>query len=381
MRTVLYDQHLALGGKVVDFHGWNLPLNYGSQIDEHHAVRKSVGMFDVSHMTVVDLRGAQVIPYLRKILANDVAKLVPGQAMYSCMLNEQGSVVDDLIVYKIDDQYFRLVVNSATHDKDMDWLTRWAKEFDVAVVEMVEKCIIAVQGPQAIALVAEILSSLHLSPGGRGRGVLASGEGDQLFSLKPFRFYSTEDYFIARTGYTGEQGVEIIVPVEPGLALWQKLVDAGVQPCGLGARDTLRLEAGLNLYGNDMDETTSPLISNLAWTIVLDNERDFIGKKALETERANGIKSALVGLILKDKGVLRTGQKVVLEDGREGVITSGGFSPTLEKGIALARIPLPLKSASVDIRAALKEVLIVKPNFVRNGKAVYELLLKDEDQK
>lgn len=359
MRTALYDQHLALGGKVVDFHGWDLPLNYGSQIDEHHAVRNSVGMFDVSHMTVVDLRGAQVIPYLRKILANDVAKLVPGQAMYSCMLNEQGGVIDDLIVYKIDDATFRLVVNSATHDKDMAWLEKWALEFQVSVTEMLEKCIIAVQGPQALKLVSAVFEIVN--------------------TLKPFRFVIAEDYFIARTGYTGEQGVEIIAPVAEGKLLWQKLIEAGVQPCGLGARDTLRLEAGLNLYGNDMDETTSPLISNLAWTIVFDDERNFIGKQTLETERANGIKSAFVGLILKDKGVLRTGQKVVLEDGREGVITSGGFSPTLEKGIALARVSLPLKSASVDIRGTLKSVQMVKPNFVRNGKSVVELLLKNGD--
>jgi len=363
MRTALYDQHIALGGKVVDFHGWDLPLNYGSQIDEHHAVRKSVGMFDVSHMTVVDLRGSGVIFYLRKILANDVAKLVPGQAMYSCLLNEQGGVVDDLITYKIDDHYFRLVVNSATHDKDMAWLMRWANEFDVAVVEIVEKCIIAVQGPEAIASVANLLSADSV---------------EKLRALKPFRFFSTEDYFIARTGYTGEQGVEIIAPVKSGVVLWEKLVAAKIQPCGLGARDTLRLEAGLNLYGNDMDETTSPLTSNLAWMIVFDDQRDFIGKQALEVERKQGVEQALVGLILKDKGVLRTGQRVVLDDGREGVITSGGFSPTLEKGIALARVSLPLVSASVDIRGTLKPVLLVKPNFVRNNKAVYELLVRDE---
>lgn len=353
MRTPLYDQHIALGGKVVDFHGWDLPLNYGSQIDEHHAVRKNAGMFDVSHMTVVDLRGANVIAYLRKILANDVAKITPDQAMYSCMLNEQGDVIDDLIAYKIDDHYFRLVVNSATHDKDIAWLEKWAKEFDVSVVEMVEKCIIAVQGPQALKLVSSVFEIVN--------------------TLKPFRFAIKDDYFIARTGYTGEQGVEIIAPIAESKALWQKLIDAGVQPCGLGARDTLRLEAGLNLYGNDMDETTSPLISNLAWTIVFDKQRDFIGKKALESQKSRGVDAALVGLILKDKGVLRSGQKVVLEDGREGMITSGGFSPTLEKGIALARVPLPLTSASVDIRGSLKAVDVVKPNFVRNGKSVVEV--------
>ncbi len=350
MRTALYDQHIALGGKVVDFHGWDLPLNYGSQIDEHHAVRNNVGMFDVSHMTVVDLRGEHVIPYLRKILANDVAKIVPGQAMYSCMLRDHGGVIDDLIAYKIDDHYFRLVVNSATHDKDLAWFETWAQEFEVSVVEMVEKCIIAIQGPQALTLVSAVVEIVN--------------------TLQPFHCAVVDDYFVARTGYTGEQGVEIIASVAEGVALWKKFIEIGVQPCGLGARDTLRLEAGLNLYGNDMDETTSPLTSNLAWTIVFDEQRDFIGKKALESEKSLGANAALVGLILQDRGVLRSGQKVVLEDGREGVITSGGFSPTLEKGIALARIPLPLMSAKVDIRGTLKAVDVVKPNFVRNGKSI-----------
>lgn len=359
MRTPLYDQHLALGGKVVDFHGWDLPLNYGSQIDEHHIVRKSAGMFDVSHMTVVECRGTQVIAYLRKVMANDVAKLVPGQALYSCMLTEQGGVIDDLIIYKIDDHYFRLVVNSATHDKDIAWLTHCAGGFDVSVVETVDKCIIAVQGPEAILKVTNLLNDADKAA---------------LLALKPFRFCILHDYFIARTGYTGEMGVEIIAPIEAGKKLWNQLIAAGVQPCGLGARDTLRLEAGLNLYGNDMDETTSPLTSNLSWTIVFDQQRDFIGKNALESERAAGVKSMLVGLILKDKGVLRAGQKVVLQDGREGIITSGGFSPTLEKGIALARLPLPLLPASVDIRGTLKPVDIVKPNFVRNGKSVVEMM-------
>jgi len=363
MYTALYNEHLALKGKMVDFHGWSLPLNYGSQIEEHHAVRRKVGMFDVSHMTVIDLLGEQVIPYLRKILSNDVSTLALGRALYSCMLNEQGGVIDDLIVYKFNDDYFRLVVNSATREKDLSWLKKWAIQFSVSVEEIVDKCIIAVQGPDAISIIQSIFSeaATHLS------------------ELKPFHFIAINDYFIAQTGYTGEKGVEIITSIAQSIVLWQKLVAAGVQPCGLGARDTLRLEAGLNLYGNDMDDNTSPLISHLAWTVVFSDDRDFIGQKSLENEKKQPLTFQLVGLILNDKGVLRSGQKVVLTDRREGIITSGGFSPTLEKGIALARLPLPLTSAHVDIRGTLKSVDVVTPNFVRHGKPIYKPLALKED--
>lgn len=359
MRTALYDEHLALKGKIVDFHGWSLPLNYGSQIEEHHAVRRKVGMFDVSHMTVIDLHGEKVVAYLRKILSNDVSTLTSSQALYSGMLNEHGGVIDDLIAYKFNDHYFRLVVNSATREKDLNWLKKWAVEFSVSVEEIHDKCIIAVQGPEAIAIIQSIFPEATTG----------------LSELKPFHFIQMNDYFIARTGYTGEKGVEIIASTVESIVLWRKLLDAGVQPCGLGARDTLRLEAGLNLYGRDMDDNTSPLISNLTWTVVFSDDRDFIGKKSLENEKKEGITFELVGLILNDKGVLRSGQKVILADGREGIITSGGFSPTLEKGIALARLPLPLTTAHVDIRGSLKSLAIVTPNFVRHGTPVYKPLV------
>lgn len=344
-RTALYAEHQAQQASFVDFHGWEMPIHYGSQLEEHHQVRKHAGMFDVSHMTVVDCHGPQVMTYLRYLLANDVQKLVDHQAMYSCMLNETGGIVDDLIVYRRSATYVRLVVNSATREKDLAWLMRWAQSYDVVITELTNKVILAVQGPRALDILQAYLPCS---------------------TLKPFRFVEQEDIMIARTGYTGESGVEVILPIRHARTLWEALVNAGVQPCGLGSRDTLRLEAGLNLYGKDMDETTSPLISNLAWTVSFDDAaRAFIGRCALEQEQQEGITQALVGVLLSDRGVLRDGQKIVFDDGREGVITSGGFSPTLGKGIGFARVPLPLTSAHVEIRGQLKAVELIELPFIK----------------
>jgi aminomethyltransferase len=352
-RTPLYNAHIAAGARMVDFGGWEMPINYGSQIEEHHKVRKSAGMFDVSHMTVVDINGAQARPFLSYLLANDVAKLKnPGQAFYSCMLNEQGGVLDDLITYFLDEAFFRVVVNAATHDKDMAWILSHAAAFDVTVNERPELCMIAVQGPAARETVVALLPE---------------GDEDRAAQLKPFSAGQFGDMFIARTGYTGEDGFEISVPAEPALALWDELIASGVAPCGLGARDTLRLEAGMNLYGQDMDESVTPLESGLAWTVALKDERAFIGKDALLEQKARGVGSKLVGLVLQDRGVLRPGQKVATGAG-EGLTTSGSFSPTLQKAIAFARIPKDAsQSCRVDIRAKLLECKIVRPPFARNG--------------
>jgi len=352
-RTPLFDAHVASGARMVDFGGWDMPVNYGSQIEEHHKVRQAAGMFDVSHMTVVDIHGPQTRHFLSYLLANDVAKLTtPGRALYSCMLNEQGGVLDDLIVYFLDESFFRMVVNAATHDKDMAWITSQARAFDVEVTERPELAMIAVQGPKARqAVLAQ----------------LPQDEARVAAEMKPFNAGWFGDLFIARTGYTGEDGFEISLPADTATALWQQLLQAGVVPCGLGARDTLRLEAGMNLYGQDMDETVSPLESALGWTVALQDERVFIGKDALLAQRASGVRRKLVGLVLQGRGVLRPGQAIVTESG-EGLITSGSFSPTLQKAIALARIP---KSAGgtcqVDMRGKLLECRIVRPPFVRNG--------------
>ncbi len=358
-KTDLYAAHIAANAKMVDFFGWQMPINYGSQIEEHHAVRRDAGMFDVSHMTIVDVTGSQAKHYLRYLLANDVAKLsVKGKALYSGMLNEDGGVVDDLIVYYFDDTNYRLVVNSATKEKDLNWLNKIADGFDVQVNEQTDFAMIAVQGPNAKAKAAQIFTE---------------AQNEALIDMKPFFGVQAEDFFIATTGYTGESGYEIMVPKTRAVEVWNSLLAVGVQPCGLGARDTLRLEAGMNLYGQDMDETVSPLAANMGWTITWSDDRDFVGKAALEAQKAKGTET-LIGLVFKDKGVLRSGLSVKTSDG-EGKITSGTFSPTLGHSIAMARVPAGEgaqagKTAQVEMRKKWVDVSIVKPSFVRNGKSV-----------
>lgn len=354
--TALHAKHLEAGAKMVDFFGWDMPINYGSQIEEHHAVRKDAGMFDVSHMTIVDVTGSQAKDYLRYLLANDVAKLKDkGKALYSGMLNEAGGVVDDLIVYHFDETNYRLVVNSATREKDMNWLNDKASGFDVAITEKPDFAMIAVQGPNAKEKAATLFSE---------------AQKESVAGMKPFFGVQAEDLFIATTGYTGEAGYEIMVPTDRAAQFWQDLLDSGVQPCGLGARDTLRLEAGMNLYGQDMDENTSPLAANMGWTISWEPEdRNFVGRQALEAQKAAGTEK-LVGLVLTEKGVLRHGQKIRSGSG-EGVITSGTFSPTLGHSIALARVPANTgDTVEVEMRKKWVTVSVVKPSFVRNGKSV-----------
>jgi len=360
-RTPLYQAHQAMGAKLVDFAGWDMPIHYGSQIEEHHAVRRDAGMFDVSHMTVVDLHGANTRPFLRFLLANDVDKLKKtGKALYSCMLNDGGTVLDDLIVYYLGEQDFRLVVNSATRQKDLDWIQQQAAPYQVRVSERPELAMIAVQGPQARERVLGVLDDARRTPAA---------------ALGMFYGAALGDWFIARTGYTGEDGFEIMLPGEQASALWHELGAAGVQPCGLGCRDTLRLEAGMNLYGSDMDESVSPLVSGLGWTVAWEpQQRDFIGRAALEQERAAGPAQKLVGLLLQDKGVLRNHQRVLVPGAGEGEITSGSFSPTLGRSIALARVPVATgDSCQVEIRGRLLAAKVVKPPFVRNGQAQVEL--------
>lgn len=353
-KTVLHASHLAAGAKMVDFFGWEMPINYGSQIEEHHAVRQDAGMFDVSHMTIVDLTGANTRNFLRYLLANDVAKLTtPGKALYSGMLNSTGGVIDDLIVYFLQEDFFRLVVNSATREKDLAHINAEAKAFNVTVTERPEFAMIAVQGPNAKAKVATLLTAEQQAA---------------VAGMKPFFGVQAGNLFIATTGYTGEDGYEIALPNEQAADFWQQLVTAGVKPCGLGARDTLRLEAGMNLYGQDMDETVSPLAANMGWTIAWEpGDRNFIGRTALEQAKAAGT-AKLVGLVMEQKGVLRHGQKVITAAG-EGEITSGTFSPTLGFSIAMARVPAATSdTAEVDIRGKLVPVKVVKPAFVRMGK-------------
>lgn len=359
-KTVLNDAHRALGAKMVDFGGWDMPISYGSQIDEHHQVRRDAGMFDVSHMTVVDLRGEQTRPFLRKLVANSVDKLQKsGKALYTCMLDEQGGVIDDLIVYYLAEDFFRLVVNAATREKDLAWINAQAAPFGVSVTERPELAMIAVQGPNAREKVIGLLSA-DTAPAARKIGKFVATEA------------VTQDgvpLFVARTGYTGEDGFEIVVAQEHAVALWNALLAVGVKPAGLGARDTLRLEAGMNLYGQDMDETVSPYEAALAWTVSLDEGRDFTGRAALEAQKAAGVPRQMIGLVMDEKGVLRHGQTVLTAAGN-GEILSGTFSPTLGKAIAFARVPAgELGAVRVDIRGREVPVRVVKFPFVRDGKA------------
>ena len=355
--TPLYDKHVEAGGKMVDFAGWEMPINYGSQVNEHKQVREDAGMFDVSHMVVLDLKGTQVKAFLQHLLANDVAKLKDeGKALYSGMLNNNGGVIDDLIVYYIEDGFYRMVVNAATRQNDLKWMLEQLEGYDVDLSERSDLAMIAVQGPNARKKVASLL---------------ASDDSKKVHALKPFFGMQLDESFIARTGYTGEDGFEIMLPHEQATSLWDGLLSAGVKPIGLGARDTLRLEAGMNLYGTDMDASISPLAAGMGWTVAWEPaDRDFIGRKALEKEKAEGSAMKLIGLVLEDKGVLRGLQKVITEQG-DGEITSGTFSPSLGVSIALARIPSETKdSCHVEIRGKHLKARIVRPPFVRNGKSL-----------
>ncbi|CAG9183383.1 glycine cleavage system aminomethyltransferase GcvT [Cupriavidus respiraculi] len=368
--TPLNAIHRTLGARMVDFGGWDMPVNYGSQIEEHHAVRRDAGMFDVSHMCVVDLTGANVRAFLRGLLANNVDKLQnAGKALYSCMLDDKGGVIDDLIVYFFAEDHFRLVVNAGTANGDIDWI-RQRNEATGSGVTITPRrgdnvpdgveplAIVAVQGPNARAKVWEAFPSTQPSD-----------------AIKPFNAVVVQDaavgeIMVGRTGYTGEDGFELVVPAANVAGVWEKLRAAGVQPAGLGARDTLRLEAGMNLYGQDMDINVSPLDAGLAWTVDLQSERDFTGKAALQQA---GQSQQFVGLILRDKGgVLRAHQRVITPAG-DGEITSGTFSPTLSQSIALARLPKDVAIGSdvqVEIRDRKLTASVVKLPFVRNGKAL-----------
>lgn len=359
-KTVLNDTHRALGAKMVDFGGWDMPISYGSQIEEHHQVRRDAGMFDVSHMTVVDLQGEQVRPFLRRLVANSVDKLQKsGKALYTCMLNPQGGVIDDLIVYFLREDFFRIVVNAATRDKDLAWIEAQAKAFDVKVVERPEFAMIAVQGPAAREKVLGLLREEDRARIGK-LGKFVAGDAKTADG--------GADLFVARTGYTGEDGFEIILHQDHAVAFWNALLAVGVKPCGLGARDTLRLEAGMNLYGQDMDDAVSPYEAALAWTIALDEGRDFIGRDVLEQQKRGGAPRQLIGVVMDEKGVLRHGQKVLTDRG-DGEILSGTFSPTLGKAIAFARVPAgELGQVRVDIRGKDVPVRVVKFPFVRDGQ-------------
>ncbi len=376
-RTPLYQSHVDSNGKLVDFSGWELPIHYGSQIEEHEAVRTDAGMFDVSHMVIVDVKGTDSKVWLQKLLANDVDKLkTVGKALYSPMLNEQAGIIDDLIVYlsNSDETAYRIVSNAGTRDKDMAHFEQTVKEFDVTLTERTELAMLAVQGPNAVEKLVQTKPSW----------------AETLAKITPFVGADLTDiegsnWFVARTGYTGEDGVEVIMHGDDAPAFFEQLKANGVKPAGLGARDTLRMEAGMNLYGHDMDESISPYDCNMGWTLALKDDRDFIGREALVSQRkqAKDDNTAMkqVGLLMTTRGVLREGMEVTINQGthkeQKGIITSGTFSPSLKNSIAIARVPATLAdddNVQIDLRGKGKfvDVRVLKLPFVRNGKQQFE---------
>jgi glycine cleavage system T protein (aminomethyltransferase) len=360
--TPLHQQHLRSNATMVDFSGWDMPLHYGSQIKEHQQVRKHAGMFDVSHMAVIDLRGKDVQPYLSMLIANDVNKIKDStKALYTCMLNEKGGVIDDMMVYRLNDDLYRIVSNAGCREKDLDWMRAQINHKNISINERTDLGILAIQGPEAIDKVLSIVNQDKKS---------------YINQLNLFESKYIDDSLIARTGYTGEDGLEMILPAQDLITLWDQLLNVEVTPCGLGARDTLRLEAGLMLYGQDLDETHTPLESGLGWTVALQPEqRHFIGREALIEQKKSGIPSKMVGLFLSEKGMIRTGQKVFIEEQAQGIVTSGSFSPTLNHSIGLARIASQANDeCMVEIRGKRVPVKMVKPRFVKQGKVITELL-------
>jgi aminomethyltransferase len=360
-QTVLYTQHHAAGAKIVDFSGWEMPLYYRSQLQEHHAVRQDSGVFDVSHMLAIDISGEDASSYLSYMLANNPQRLLPGKALYSCLLNDTAGIVDDLIVYQLAEQRYRIVVNAGNREQDSHWLTQHAEHFIHLVIKArTDLAIVAIQGPNA----------RH-----KARNAFSKAQLPLIEDLKPFHCIEQQDWCIARTGYTGEEGYEVMLPQAQAEIFWQRLLALDIPPCGLGARDTLRLEAGFNLHGADMDITTTPLESNLAWTIGWEpNDRNFIGRQALSQQLKNNPQRKLIGLILEEKGrMLRNHQKIVMPQG-EGEITSGSYSPTLERSIAFARIPWSYNETYCDVIMGTQSqrAKIIKPPFVRKGKKAFE---------
>ncbi|MBF0368203.1 MAG: glycine cleavage system aminomethyltransferase GcvT [Magnetococcales bacterium] len=373
MKTQLHDQHVALGGRMVDFSGWRMPLHYGSQIKEHHEVRNHCGVFDVSHMGVLDIEGMGAVGLLERIFAGSMREFGHGAARYGLLLNERGGVVDDVILYRLGHQHFRMVVNAGTREKDISWIGRAAEELTsqtgegwVTVRERQDLAMLAVQGPKAWSKLAGFLT-------------------EEIMELPPFSAITLEDDLLdrygegmlARTGYTGEDGFEVMLSTTLVGRLWDDLLEAGATPCGLGARDTLRLEAGFNLYGADMDEETNPFESGLAWTLSWKpKKRKFMGRSALEPFREDPPEMKRVGLILEGRGVLRNHQKLFVGEELVGEITSGGYSPTLEAGIALARVQRQIKQGQkleVEMRGRRQPVEVVRPPFVRFGKSAFKI--------
>jgi aminomethyltransferase len=344
-KTAIYDEHLNSGAKMIDFGGWQMPVQYSGIIDEHNAVRNKAGLFDVSHMGEILVKGEDSLKLVQKVITNDASKMEDGQVIYTPMCYEEGGIVDDLLVYKQNGKEYLLVVNASNKNKDLKWIEKNAKLFNNVVVEDKSEyySLIAIQGP----ISREIINPLV---------------DDDISDLKFYRFVNTKidgfNAIISRTGYTGELGYEIYLKAENGPKLWRKLLDVGkekgLSPAGLGARDTLRLEKALCLYGNDIEEKTNPIEAGLSWTVKF-NKEDFNGKKALEKVQKRGITRKLVGFKMKGRGIPRHGYKIKIDDKEVGEVTSGSYSPTLDENIGLAYIDLDYISVDTEIDICIRK--------------------------
>ena len=356
-RTPLYESHVRAGARMVEFAGWEMPVQYAGLLDEHEAVRTRVGLFDVSHMGEVVFRGPRALEALNRAFTNDLGKLVDGQAQYGCICRETGGIVDDVVIYRRSAEDLLVCVNAGHRKKDFEWLAAHAGGAEVAN-ESDDWAQLALQGPLA-AQVLQRLTRLNLS------------------LLRPFRFASSEvaglACTVARTGYTGEDGFELFCRSADGPRLWDALLEAGrperLQPCGLGARDSLRLEMAYRLYGQDMDDLTTPLEAGLGWVVKLD-KGDFVGREAMQRQKEQGLSRKLVGFVLTDPGIARHGYPVLQEGRKVGEVTSGTRSPSLQIPIGLAYVPPALAAEgstfAVEIRGRAAAAKVVKtPFYVR----------------
>jgi aminomethyltransferase len=357
-RTPLYSCHAELGAKLVDFAGWEMPVQYDGVIDEHRAVRTAAGMFDVSHMGEVRVRGAGAEGFLQRLTPNDVTKLAPGRAHYSGLLTDRGTYIDDLLIYRLAADDFLVVVNASNAERDFAWIAERAEGDAQVTNESDRYALIALQGPKAI----EILTPLA-TPG--------------VAALRYYGFLQGEvagrPALISRTGYTGEDGVELYLAPEDAPEIWRRLLGLGVKPAGLGARDTLRLEAAMALYGHEIDETTTPFEAGLAWVVKLD-KGEFLGREALQAQRAAGMSRKLVGFEVQGRGIARQGHTVLSQEGGEavGAVTSGTWSPTFEKALGMAYVPVatsaPGTPLTLDVRGKAVPAVVVDVPFYRRAK-------------
>lgn len=350
-KTALHDRHVAAGAAMVDFHGWLMPIQYTSIIDEHHAMRRAVGMTDISHMGQVEVDGPQAAEGLQRLMTNDLRKLTQnGQALYTLMLNEQGGIIDDLIVYRLEPQRYLVIVNCGGRTTDLDWMRAHAGRGITVKPIWDGRGMLAVQGPKA----GEMFTKLF----GKGWDAL------ERFTAQP-RAFDGKQALVSRTGYTGSDGFEVCLEDAALVALWDRLMEQQVTPVGLGARDTLRLEAGYRLYGNEMDEATSPWEVDLGWTVALD-KGEFIGREAALQQR-RGIKRKLVGFVMRDRGIPRHGCEMTVDGKVVGQVTSGSVSPSTGQNVGLGYVPLELAVPETKIWARIRgrdvEAQVVKLPF------------------